>query len=102
MHIFCCCSVAKLCLILATQWTITRQAPLPMGFLRQEYWNGMHFLLPGDLLNQGLNWWSLASPALAGGLFATSATWDTHMCVCVCVCVYFLDFLPIKSPQSNE
>ena len=81
---FCCCSVAKSCLILVTQWTVTRQAPLPMGFLRQEYWNigmGCHFLLPGDLLGQGLNWWSLASPALAGGLCTASATWDTHMCV---------------------
>ena len=54
-------------------WTIAHQAPLPMEFSRQEYWSGMPFLTPGDLPNPGVEPASLASPALAGGFFTTSA-----------------------------
>ena len=39
-----------------TPWTVARQAPLSIGFLRQEYWNGLPFPFPGDLPDpQGLN-----------------------------------------------
>ena len=31
----------------AMPWTVARQAPLPMGFLRQEYWSGSPFPSPG-------------------------------------------------------
>ena len=44
--------VAKSCLTLATLWTVVHQAPLSMGFPRQEYWSGLPFPSPGDLLNQ--------------------------------------------------
>ena len=30
-----------------TPWTVARQAPLPMGFLRQEYWSGLPIPAPG-------------------------------------------------------
>ena len=43
--------VAKLCLTLATPWTVACQAPLSLGFLRQEYWSRLPFLSPGDLPN---------------------------------------------------
>ena len=33
----------------ATQWTVARQAPLSMGFFRQESWNGLSFPPPGNL-----------------------------------------------------
>ena len=33
----------------ATPWTVARQAPLSMGFPRQEYWSGLPFPIPGDL-----------------------------------------------------
>ena len=36
-----------------TAWTITHPAPLPLGFPRQEYWSGLHFLLQGILLTHG-------------------------------------------------
>ena len=42
-----------------------------MGFLRQEYWNGLPFPPPGDLPNSGTEPTSLASPALASGFFTT-------------------------------
>ena len=41
--------VAKSCPTLATPWTIALQAPLSMGFSRQEYWSGLPFPSPGDL-----------------------------------------------------
>ena len=37
-----------------TPWTIDRQAPLSMGFSRQEYWSGYPFPSPGDLPNPGI------------------------------------------------
>ena len=51
-----------------TPWTIVCQAPLSMGFARQEYWSGLPFPSPGDLPNPGME---LMSPALAGGFFTT-------------------------------
>ena len=35
--------VTKLCLTLATSWTVACQPPLSMGFSRQEYWSGLSF-----------------------------------------------------------
>ena len=35
--------------LFATLWTVTRQAPLCMGFSRQEYWSGLPCPPPGDL-----------------------------------------------------
>ena len=55
-------------------WTVVCQAPLSMGFSRQEYWSGLPFPSPGDLPNPGINPYILTSPALANGFFTTSAT----------------------------
>ena len=52
-------------------WTIARQAPLSMGFSRQEYWHGLSFPPLGDLPDPGTDPVSPASPALAGGFFTT-------------------------------
>ena len=46
--------VSKSDIILATPWTEARQAPLSMGFSRQEYWSGLPFPPPGDLPNPGI------------------------------------------------
>ena len=53
--------VAKSCPTLAIQWTVACQAPLSMGFFRQEYWSGLPFPSPGDLPNPGIK---PRSPAL--------------------------------------
>ena len=45
----------------ATPWTIVRQAPLSVGFPRQDYWNGLLLPSPGDLPDPGVE---PASPAL--------------------------------------
>ena len=52
-----------------TSWTAARQAPLSMGFSRQEYCSGLPFPPPGDLLKSGIKPASPTSPALAGGPF---------------------------------
>ena len=58
-----------------TAWTVALQVPLLMEFSRQEYWSGLPFP-PGDLSHPGIEPISLMSPALAGGFFITSATWE--------------------------
>ena len=54
-----------------TPWTVACQAPLSMGFSRQEYWSGLPFSPPGDFLDPGIKPTSSVSPALAGGFFIT-------------------------------
>ena len=46
--------VTKLCLTLETPWSIACQAPLSMGFPKQEYWSGLPFPSPGDLRDPGI------------------------------------------------
>ena len=62
----------------ATVWTITNQDPLSMGFSRQEHWSGLSSPPPGDLPNSGIKSASLMVPALAGGIFTTSATQEAQ------------------------
>ena len=57
---------------------IARQAPWPMGFSRLEYWSVLPCLSPRDLPYPGIEPRSLMSPALAGGFFTTSATWEAQ------------------------
>ena len=61
--------------LFVTLWTVTHQAPLSMGFSRQEYWRVLPCPPPGDLPNPGTEPTPLMSPALAGGFFTTSVTW---------------------------
>ena len=49
--------------LFVTPWTVTHQAPLSMGFSRQEYWNGLPCPLPRDLPDPGIKPWSPASQA---------------------------------------
>ena len=58
----------------AAPWSVVHQAPLSMEFSRQEYWRGLPFPFPEDLLNLRNEPTSLASPALAGEFFTTRAT----------------------------
>ena len=47
--------------LFVTLWTVALQAPLSVGFSRQEYWSGLPFPSPGDLPNPGIE---PRSPAL--------------------------------------
>ena len=64
--------------LFATLWTVALQAPLSMGFSRQEYWSGLTCPPLGDISSPGIEPVSLTSPALVGGFFATSDTWKTQ------------------------
>ena len=60
--------------LFATPWTLACQAPLSLGFSRQEYWSGLPFPTPGDLPDPGIELKTFKSPVLVGGFFTTSAT----------------------------
>ena len=64
------------CSTLCDLWTVAHLASLAMGFSRQEYWSGLPCPPQGDLPNPGNEFMSLMSPALAGGFFTTSVTWE--------------------------
>ena len=66
-----CCRFSHVRLF-ATLWTAAHQAPLSMGFSRQEHWSGLPFPSPGDLPDPGIKLASLKSPASAGSFFTTS------------------------------
>ena len=62
--------------LFGTPQTVAHQAPLSMGFSRQEYWSGLPCPPPEDLPDLGTELMCLASPTLAGGSFTSSATWE--------------------------
>ena len=57
-------------------WTVACQAPLSLGFSRQDHWSGLPCPPPGDLPHPGTEPESLMFPVLAGGFFTTSAIWE--------------------------
>ena len=59
----------------AILWTVARQAPLSMGFSRQEYWSGLSFPSPGDLPNLGIE---LGFPTLQADSFGPELPWKPH------------------------
>ena len=85
--------------LFATPWTIACQAPLSVGYHRQEYWSVLLFLSSGDLPKSGIE---STPPAFPGGFFTIEPQGKPRkelVCVCVyvCVCVCVLEptrFLP--------
>ena len=61
----------------ATLRTVARQAPLSVGFSRQEYWSGLPCPPPEELPDPGIKPVSYVS-CIARGFFTTSATWEAH------------------------
>ena len=59
--------------------TAAHQALLSMGFSKEDCWSGLPCLPPGDLPDPGIEPTSLISPALVGGFFTTSATWEAQI-----------------------
>ena len=80
--------------LFATQWTVTCQAPLFIGFSKQEYWSGFPCPPPGDPPNPGMKPATPVSPALAGKFFTASAIWEAQPITAECVCS---NSIPIKS-----
>ena len=71
--------------LFATPWTVARQAPLSMGFSRQEYWSGLRFPSPGDLPDPGIE---PKSPALQADSLPTEHVTQLAFCV-TCMCWKF-------------
>ena len=65
------------CVHLVTQWCLTLCDPIDCS--RQESWCGLPFPSLGDLLDPGIKPMSLVSPALGGGLFTTTTTWEAQI-----------------------
>ena len=70
--LFCVLNYFSRVLLFVTLWTVTCQAPLLMGFFRQEYWSGLLCPPPGVFPTQGSNWsllpllhWQMGSLPLA-------------------------------------
>ena len=61
-----------------TPWNVAHQAPLSMGFFRQEYWSGLPFPPPGDLPDPGIEPMSPMSPASAREFFTTEPPGKFH------------------------
>ena len=62
---------------------------------RQEYWIGLPFPPPGDLPDPGIEPMSLASPALAGMFFTSSATWEATEYIYMCMYITFVFYIYI-------
>ena len=68
--------VASVMIDSETLWTVAHQAPLSMGFSRQEYRSGSPCNYLGDLPDTEIKLPSLMSPALAGWFFTAPSTWE--------------------------
>ena len=82
-HCACILSLFNHVRLFVTLWTGAHQAPLSMGFSREEFWSGLPCATPGDLPDLGIEPASLMPPALAGRFFTTNTTWkDSFHCSC--------------------
>ena len=61
-----------------TLWAVACQAPLSMGFSRQEYWSELLCPPPGDLPHPGIEPMSLRFPALAGEFLPLESSWKAQ------------------------
>ena len=95
--------------LFATLWAVAHHAPLSTESSRQEYWHGLPCPPPWDLPDPGIEPGYFMSPALAGGFYTTSTTWEgshdggygpiwsmpkrplfspfVSLCVCLCLCL---------------
>ena len=107
---FCCCCCSVVSDSFVTPWTIACQAPLSMGFPRQEYQSRLPFPSARDL-PQPRDWTRIF--CIAGGFFTTElpgkplswlsglpVDWFTIYSYYMCVCVYFLFYIESHSTFS--
>ena len=73
-----------------TLWAVGHQAPLSMGFSRQEYWSGLPFPSPGDLAGPGIK---LGSPALQADSLSSEPTGKLLYILIVQIYIYIHIYL---------
>ena len=93
----CVCALSHVQL-LVTPWTVACQAPLSMGFSKQEYWSGLPCPPTGDLPDPGIEPKSLVSPALAGGFFITVPPGKSYVFLAWALMDYSFIWLDQKIP----
>ena len=83
-----------------TPWTVAHQAPLSMGFSRQEYWSGLPFSLPRDLLDPGIDTCVSWLPFIGRQILYHWVTWEALiLCICtntylhICIFVYIYIYI---------
>ena len=74
----CYCLVFSHVWLFVMLWSVAHQAPLSMGFCRQEYWSGLPCSPPGDLPDPGVEPMSLTCAVLASGFFTSSTAWKPN------------------------
>ena len=79
-----------------TSWTDVHQAPLSMGFSRQEYWSGLPFPSPGDLPDPKIE---LMSPILVGRLFTAEPHWEVPYIIHIYIYILLIFFSIIDYHQ---
>ena len=67
--------------LFAMLWVVAFQAPISMGFSRQENWSGFPFSPPGDLPDPEVEATSLVFPALTSGFFTTEPPGQLNICL---------------------
>ena len=87
--------VTKLCLTLVTPRTVALQAPLSMGLSRQEYWSGLPFPSPGNLLEPGIE---SRSSALQADILPTEPDGGR----CVEISIHINNLMTVKSVLSPK
>ena len=73
------CAQSLSCIqLFSTPWTVAFQTPPSMGFPRQEYWNGCHFLLQGIFVSHRLNLQPLSPAFICRRILYHWTTWKSH------------------------
>ena len=79
LHCVCVLTCFSRVQLFATPWTVAHQAPLSMGFSKQEYWSGLPFPSPGDLPDPGIEPRSLMSPVLQADSLPVELSWKRFL-----------------------
>ena len=82
--------------LFATLWSIACQAPLSMGFSRQEYWSGLPFPAPGDLPDPGIKFESPMSPVLQADSLPLSPG-EAHVCIHVYMHIFMCMHMHVRA-----
>ena len=85
-------------LLCVTLWTVARQAPLSMGFTRQEYWSGLSYPPPGALPHPGIK---PVSPALQADSLTTDPPGKPEKMLLVLKLICRLNILGLRSVQAS-
>ena len=97
----CCCCMCILCRVwlFATPWTVNCQAPLSMGFPRQEYWSGLSLPSPGDLPKAEVE---PGSPALQVDSLPTEPPRKLNKCLLRTFFLIYQAFSSIDVPKTDK